>query len=172
MQASQYPCAPMRKRMPLCAEVHLFSHRCGMALPRSSALQKGRARCPCSPFLPASGTARQRARRILRGTGASNLLRVSRRAAGIARKSPWVLRIGRINSARPRLTRRRHKPHASSFALKRQILWAGPFAGTSAGRIGAQRGGCPLARPYTYYCNLMAKPYRCQRFLRWAGSDP
>ena len=91
-----------------------------MALPRSSALQKGRARCPCGPFLPTSGAARQRARRALRGTGASNLLRVSRRAAAIARKSPLALRAGRISSSRPRLAQRRHKPHASSFAPKRR----------------------------------------------------
>ena len=106
--------------MPLCAEVHLLSHRCEMALPRSSALQKGRARCPCSPFLPTSGAARQRARRALRGTGASNLLRVSHRAAAIARKSPLGLRASRISSSRPRLAQRRHKPCASSFAPKRR----------------------------------------------------
>ena len=38
--------------MPLYTKMHLFSHCCEMALPRSSALQKGRARCPCSPSLP------------------------------------------------------------------------------------------------------------------------
>ena len=106
--------------MPLYAEVHLLSHHCEMALPRSSALQKGRARCPCSPFLPASGAARQRARRALRGTGASSLLRVSHRAAVIVRKSPLVLRTDRTNSNRSRLTQRRHKPCANSFAPKRR----------------------------------------------------
>ena len=110
--------------MPLCTEVHLFSHCYEMALPRSSALQKGHAqghaRCPCSPFLPTSNTARQRACRVLRGTGASNLLQFSHRVVVIARKSPLLLRAGRASSSRPRLTQRRHKPHASSFAPKRR----------------------------------------------------
>ena len=106
--------------MPLCAEAHLLSHHYEMALPRSSALQKGRARCPCSPFLPTSDTARQHVRRVLRGTGASNLLRVSHRAAAIMRKSPLGLRASRISSNRSRLTQRRHKPCASSFAPKRR----------------------------------------------------
>ena len=106
--------------MPLYAEVHLLSHHCEMALPRSSALQKGHVHYPCNPFLPTSGTARQRARRVLRGTGASNLLRVSHRATAIMRKSPLALRADRTSSNRPRLTQRRHKPHASSFAPKRR----------------------------------------------------
>ena len=67
-----------------------------------------------------SGTARQRARRVLRGTGASNLLQASCRAAAIAQKSPLALRAGRISSSRSRLTQRRHKPCASSFAPKRR----------------------------------------------------
>ena len=106
--------------MPLYTKMHLFSYRCEMALPRSSALQKGRARCPCGPSLPASDTARQRARRALRGTGASSPLRASRRAAAIARESPLALRAGRISSNRSRLTQRRHKPCASSFAPKQR----------------------------------------------------
>ena len=55
MQASQYPFTPMRRRMPPCTKVHLLWQHYEMALPRSSALQKGRARCPCGPFLPAKG---------------------------------------------------------------------------------------------------------------------
>ena len=106
--------------MPLYTEMHLFSYRYAMALPRSSALQKDHAHWPCNPFLPTGDAAGQRARRILRGTGASNLLRVSHRAAGIMRKGPWALRTARISSAQFRLAWRRHKPHASSFALKRR----------------------------------------------------
>ena len=120
MQTSQYACAPMRKRVPLCTEVHLLWQHYEAALPRSSALQKGHAHCPCNPFLPTSDTARQRVREVLRDTSASNLLRVSHRAAAMARKSPLDLRTDRINSNRSRLTRRRHKPHASSFAPKRR----------------------------------------------------
>ena len=85
MQTSQHPFAPMRKRMPPCTKVHLRWQRYEMALPRSSALQKGHARCPCDPFLPTNNTARQRARRVPRGTGASNLLRVSHRNAGMTK---------------------------------------------------------------------------------------
>ena len=48
--------------MPPCAKVHLRWQHYEMALPKSSALQKGHAHCPCDPFLPTSGTARQRAR--------------------------------------------------------------------------------------------------------------
>ena len=110
----------MRKRMPLYTEVHLLSHHYEMALPRSSALQKGHVHCPCNPFLPTSDKARQRVRRVLRGTGASNLLWVSHRAAVIIRKSPLVLRADRTNSSRSRLTQRRHKPCANSFAPKRR----------------------------------------------------
>ena len=106
--------------MPPCAKVHLRWQHCEMALPRSSALQKGHAHCPCDPFLPTSDTARQRVRRVLRGTGASNLLRVSHRAAAIMRKSPLALQTDRINSVRSRLTQHLHKPHANSFAPKRR----------------------------------------------------
>ena len=48
--------------MPPCVKVHLLWQHCEVALLRSSALQKGHARCPCDPFLPTSGAARQRAR--------------------------------------------------------------------------------------------------------------
>ena len=106
--------------MPPCTKVHLRWQHYEMALPRSSALQKGHAHCPCGPFLPTSDTARQRARRALRDTGASNLLRVSHRVVAIIRKSPLDLRTNRINSNRSRLTQRRHKPHANSFAPKRR----------------------------------------------------
>ena len=159
----------MRKKTPLYTEMHLSSYRYVMALPRS---RKDHVHWPCNPFLPTSDTAGQRARRILRDTGASNLLRVSHRAAGIARKGPWVLRTDRINSARFRLAWRRHKPHASSFALKRRVLWIGSFTGISTGRIEAQRGGCPLARPYTCYCSLMAKPGPAMHMLLQSWGKP
>ena len=117
---SQHPFAPMRKRMPPCTKVHLRWQHYEMALPRSSALQKGHVHCPYDPFLPTSDTARQRVRKVPRDTGASNLLRVSHRSAGIIRKSPLDLRTDRISSNRSRLTQRRHKPCASSFAPKRR----------------------------------------------------
>ena len=143
--------------MPLYKEAHLLSRRCEMALPRSSALQKGRARCPCSPSLPTSGAARQRARRALRGAGASNLLRVSHRAAAIMRKSPLALRAGRASSSRPRLAQRRHAllsagiSHMRAASHQSGELMAGSFTGISAGRIEAQRGGCPLIRSCIHY---------------------
>ena len=37
--------------MPPCTKVHLLWQHYEMALPRSSALQKGRTHCPCDPFL-------------------------------------------------------------------------------------------------------------------------
>ena len=139
--------------MPLYTEMHLFSYRYEMALPRSSALQRDHAHCPCGPFLPTSGAARQRTRRALRSTGASNLLRVSRRAAAIARKSPLGLRANRISSSRPRLTQRRHKPHAGSFAPKRRAHGRVLRRHTSWENRSAE-GRCPLARPCMHYRGL------------------
>ena len=138
MQTSQHPFAPMRKRMPPCTKVHLRWQHYEMAPPRSSALQKGHAHCPCGPFLPTSGAARQRARRVPRGAGTSNLLRVSHRSAGIMRKSLLDLRTNRINSNRSRLTQRQHKPCASSFAPKRRSTWPDP---SQAYQLEAQRRG-------------------------------
>ena len=157
MQASRHPFAPMRKRMPPCAKARLRWQRCGMALPRSSALQKGRARCPCGPFLPASGKARQRARRALRGAGASSPLRASRRAAAIARKSPLALRASRTSSNRPRLTQRRHKPHASSFAPKRRAHGRILHRHASWKNRSAE-GRMPSGPALHALPNLMAKP--------------
>ena len=110
----------MRKRIPLYTKVHLLWQHYEMALPRSSALQKGHVHCPYDPFLPTSDTARQRVRRVLHNTGASNLLRVSHRVVGIIRKSPLGLRASRISSNRSRLTQHRYKPCANSFAPKRR----------------------------------------------------
>ena len=101
--------------------------------------------------------AQRHKREVLRSTDASNQLRVSQRVTVIIQENPMALRTARISSARFRLAWRRHKPHASSLALKQRILWIGSFTGISTGRIETQRDGCPLIRSYTYYCNLMAK---------------
>ena len=155
--------------MPPCAKVHLRWQRYEMALPRSSALQKGHVHCPCDPFLPTSDTARQRARRALRGTGASNLLRVSHRAVAIMQKSPLALRTDCINSNRSRLTQRRHKPYASSFAPKRRAQGRILRRLTSWKHRSAE-GRMPSDPILHTLLNLMAKPL-CLHAARLASAS-
>ena len=152
--------------MPPCAKAHLRWQHCEMALPRSSALQKGHAHCPCDPFLPTTDTARQRARRVPRGTGASNLLRVSHRNAGITRTSSLDLRTNCINSNRSRLTQRRREPHANSFAPMRRNT------GLSTGSIETRSDKRPPIRSCIHYQILWLSRFTSGTRLESANRDP
>ena len=157
MQAGQSTCAPMGERIPPCARAHPFSHRCAMGLARSSALWESRTRCSCAPFLPASDAARQRARQALRAMGASNLLRDSHRVAALAQSGPWLCEPATSAPPGPALLsidpgKVRAASHPSGE------LKAGSFTGIPAGRVEAQRDGCPLIRSCMHY--RCARPSR------------
>ena len=146
IQAGQNTCAPVGERIAPCARAHPFSHRCEMNLARSSALWESHAHCPCAPFLPASDTARQRARQALRAMGASNLLRDSHRAAALAQAGPWLCEPATPAPPGPALlsigsSKVRAASHPSGE------LKAGSFTGISTGRIETQNDRCPSARP-------------------------
>ena len=145
IQAGQNICAPVGERITPYTRAHPFSHRYEMDLVRNDVLWESHARCPCAPFLPASGTARQRARQALRAMGASNLLRDSHHAAALAQAGPWLCEP--VTSAPPSptlLSTDSSKARAASHPSGE--LAAGSFTGISAGRIEAQKGRCPSAR--------------------------
>ena len=145
MQASQYPFAPMRKRMPPCTKVHLRWQHYEMGLPRSSTLQKSHVHCPYAPFLPTSSAARRRAREAPRGAGASNLLRVSHHGRALRLCEPAA-----ATPPGPALlsTGASHMRAASHQSGKHMI---GSFTGLSAGSIEARSDKRPPARPCMHY---------------------
>ena len=148
MQTNQCACAPVREKMPLYTKMHLFSYRYKMALPRSSALQKDHAHCP-----------HFRLQAMQRGGARAEpcAARAPQAHCGLlAAPLPWrkrALWLCEPAAAAPPGPALLSTSISGMRAASRPSceLAAGSFAGMPAGRIEAQRGGCPLARPCMHY---------------------
>ena len=150
IQAGQSTCAPVGERIPPYTRAHPFSYRYEMGLVRNNVLWESHVHCPYAPFLPTNDTARQHARQALRAMDASNLLRDSHRVAALTQSGPWLCEpITSTPSGPVLLNIDSSKVRAASHPSGK--LAAGSFAGIPAGRVEAQKGRCPLARPCMAY---------------------
>ena len=82
--------------------------------------------------------------------GASSLLRDSHRAAAIIQAGPWLRKPVTSAPPGPALLSI-HSSEARAASHSSGELAAGSFTGMPAGRVEAQKGRCPLARPCMAY---------------------